>query len=260
MISERARPLLVYGLVTTVGIAAFLYPFWIPSSSFVAQAHGGDAPMWAAAIGALVVIALALEVRRGTMNGATVAILGVLSAIAGLLRLIDLPGNNAGIFFIVILAGVAFGPRFGLLLGISAMVASAFITGGLGPWLPFQMLGLGWLGAGAGLLGWFTERLDPRVEVGVVAIYGWVGGFLYGAVLNLWSWPFLRGTGATLWNPSLGAAETVEHYWSYYVATSLAWDAAGALFNAILILITGLALLRSLRRVAHRLEPAVAFV
>ena len=79
-------------------------------------------------------------------------------------------------------------------------------------------------------------------------------------MLNLWSWPFLRGTGATLWNPGLGAAETVEHYWSYYVATSLAWDAAGALCNAILILLTGAARsCASLRRVAHRLEPAVAF-
>lgn len=257
--TDRFRPALVYGLVTVLGIAAFLYPFWLPSSSFVAEAHGGDAPMWAAVIGALVVVALALEVRRGTMNGATIAVLAVLSTIAGLLRLVELPGNNAGIFFMVILAGVAFGPRFGLLLGITAMVTSAFITGGLGPWLPFQMLGLGWLGAGAGYVGRATERLDPRVEVVVVAAYGWLGGFLYGALLNLWSWPFLRGEGETLWNPGLSVVETLQHYWSYYVATSLAWDAAGALFNALLILATGLVLLRTLRRFAHRLEPAVAF-
>lgn len=256
---ERIRPGLVYGLVTVLGIAAFVYPFWLPSSSFVNEAHGGDAPMWAALIGGLVVVALALEVRRGTMNGATIAVLAVLSTIAGLLRLVELPGNNAGIFFMVILAGVAFGPRFGLLLGITAMVTSAFITGGLGPWLPFQMLGLGWLGAGAGLLGRVTERLDARIEVVLVAAYGWLAGFLYGALLNLWSWPFLRGEGPTLWHPGLGFVETIEHYWSYYFATSLAWDAAGALFNGLLILATGRALLPSLRRIAHRLEPAVAF-
>jgi energy-coupling factor transport system substrate-specific component len=257
--TERIRPAFVYALVTVLGLAAFLYPFWLPSSSFVTEAHGGDAPMWAALIGALVVVALALEVRRGTMNGAMIAVLAVLSAIAGLLRLVELPGNNAGIFFMVILAGVAFGPRFGLLLGITAMVTSAFITGGLGPWLPFQMLGLGWLGAGAGFLGRVTERLDPRVEVVTIAAYGWLGGFLYGALLNLWSWPFLRGDGPTLWRPGLGITGTVEHYWSYYFATSLAWDAAGALFNAVLILATGLALLPTLRRFAHRLEPVVAF-
>ena len=87
------------------------------------------------------------------MNGATIALLGMLAACAGLLRLIDLPGGGSGIFFLIVLAGAAFGPRFGLLLGLCAMAVSAIITGGIGPWLPFQMLALGWMGAGAGFLG-----------------------------------------------------------------------------------------------------------
>jgi hypothetical protein len=114
----RTRPVVVYALVALVGAAAFLYPFWVPAHALPTQAHSVDAPLWAALVGGLVVAAVMLEVRRGTMNGATVAILGVLSAASGLLRLVDLPGNNAGIFFLVVLAGAAFGPRFGLLLGI----------------------------------------------------------------------------------------------------------------------------------------------
>lgn len=258
--TARARPALVYVLMVVVGAAAFLYPFWLPSDAAVGQAHAGDAPLWAAAVSALVVVAVGLEVRRGTMNGAMVSVLGVLAASAGLLRLVDLPGNNAGIFFLVILGGVAFGARFGLLLGITAMAVSAFVTGGLGPWLPFQMLALGWLGGLAGWLGTMTQRLPARTEVVLVAVYGWVAGFLFGAVMNLWAWPFLQGDGPTLWRPGLGITETAEHYWSYYVATSFAWDAAGALFNALLILVTGVALLRTLRRFAHRLEPAVELV
>jgi energy-coupling factor transport system substrate-specific component len=258
-LSGRLQPVIVYALVTIVGIAAFLYPFWVPANAFESQAHAGDAPLWAAAVAGLVVAALALEVRRGTMNGATVAILGVLGSMAGLLRLVDLPGNNAGIFFLVVLGGVAFGPRFGLLLGITAMATSAVITGGIGPWLPFQMLALGWMGGSSGLLGRVTMRLPVRAEVLVVAAFGWAWGFLYGAVMNLWFWPFLRGSGPTLWNPGLGALETAHHYWSYYVATSFAWDAAGAFCNAVLLLVTGATLLRTLRRFAHRLEPAIAF-
>ncbi|MBV8952087.1 MAG: ECF transporter S component, partial [Actinobacteria bacterium] len=119
--TERARPVLVYVLMVVVGAAAFLYPFWIPGRALPNQAHSGDAPLVAALAGALVVGAVALEVRRGTMNGATIAILGVLAAIAGLLRLLELPGGGNGIFFLVVLAGAAFGPRFGLLLGLSAM-------------------------------------------------------------------------------------------------------------------------------------------
>jgi hypothetical protein len=44
------------------------------------------------------------------------------------------------------------------------------------------------------------------------------------------------------------------------VATSLGWDAAAALTNAAIILVTGLAVVRSLRRFAHRLEPSVELV
>ena len=43
------------------------------------------------------------------------------------------------------------------------------------------------------------------------------------------------------------------------MATSLGWDAAAAITNAILILVTGLVLMRTLRRFAHRLDPAVEF-
>jgi len=253
----RLRPAAVYVLMLVVGMAAFLYPFWLPAEAFPDQAHSGDAPLVAALIGALVVGAVALEVRRGTMNGATVAVLGVLSAFAGLLRLVDLPGNNAGLLFLVVLAGAAFGPRFGLLLGICAMATSAVITGGIGPWLPFQMLALGWMGGAAGLLGRVTARLDPRLEVAALTAYGWAWSFVYGAIMNLWSWPFLRGDGPTSWRPGLGLTGTLEHYWSFYVATSFGWDAATALCNALLIALTGSAVLRTLRRFAHRLEPAV---
>jgi energy-coupling factor transport system substrate-specific component len=255
---ERARPVVVYLLVLLVGAAAFLYPFWLPSTALTDQAHNGDAPLVAALVGALVVAAVVLEVRRGTMNGATVALLGVLSASAGLLRLIDLPGGGSGIFFLIVLAGAAFGPRFGLLLGLCSMSVSAVVTGGIGPWLPFQMLALGWMGGGAGLLGRLTSRLDPRLEVVVLAAYGWVWGFVYGAIMNLWFWPFARG-GALDWDPTMGLAATLQRYWSFYVATSLGWDAAAALTNAALILVTGVAVLRTLRRFAHRLDPVVEF-
>jgi energy-coupling factor transport system substrate-specific component len=256
--TRYARPLLVYVLMVVLGVAAFLYPFWLPSTAVSSQAHNGDAPLVAALVGGLVIVAVALEVRRGTMNGATVAILGMLSASAGLLRLLDLPGGGSGIFFLVVLAGAAFGPRFGLLLGLCSMAVSAIVTGGIGPWLPFQMLGLGWMGAAAGLLGLWTARRRPRVEVVVLAAYGWVWGFVYGAIMNLWFWPFARG-GALDWHPGLGLGATLDRYWSFYVATSLGWDAAAALTNALLILLTGVAVLRTLRRFAHRLEPAVEF-
>jgi energy-coupling factor transport system substrate-specific component len=250
---------LVYALVVVVGAGAFLYPFWIPHDALGAafEAHAGDAPIVASVIGALALAAVALEVRRGTMNGTTVALLGVLGASAGLLRLLDLPGGGSGVFFLVVLAGAAFGPRFGLLLGLVAMATSAVVTGGIGPWLPFQMLALSWMGALAGVAGRWTRRLPPAAELAALAAYGWVWGFVYGAIMNLWFWPFSVGSGPLSWSPELGLAETVGRYWSFYAVTSLGWDAAGALTNALLIVVTGRALLPSLRRFGSRLEPVV---
>src|SRR4051794_10007313 len=159
------RPALVYLLVTVVGAAAFLYPFWLPRHALPGQEHAGDAPLVAAAVGALVVAAVTLELRSRSMSGATIALLGVLSAMAGLLRLIDLPGGGNGIFFLVVLAGAAFGPRFGMLLGLCSMATSAVVTGGVGPWLPFQMLALAWMGGGAGLLGRVMASRTVRARV-----------------------------------------------------------------------------------------------
>lgn len=256
-IAARVRPAAVYVLATVVGAGAFLYPFWLPARAVESQAHSADAPLVAALVGGLVVAAIALEVHRATMTAAMVAMLGVLAAVAGLLRLVPMPGGGNGIFFVVILAGAAFGPRFGLLLGLCGMAVSAVITGGIGPWLPFEMLGLAWMGATAGLVGRLTARLAPRAEVVALAAFGWLWGFVYGAILNLWFWPFLRDRGPLSWHPGLGPAETLHHYWSFYVATSLAWDAARALTDALLILVTGIAILRTFRRFAHRLAPTV---
>jgi energy-coupling factor transport system substrate-specific component len=246
-----------YGLLVVVGLAAFLYPFWIPAETAFGEAHAADAPFVAAAVGLLAVLAISLEVRRGTTTGATIAVLAVLSAMAGVLRLVDLPGGGSGIFFLIVLAGAAYGPRFGLLLGLGSMATSALLTGGMGPWLPFQMLALAWMGAGAGFVGRLTRRLPTPAEVVALAGYGWVWGFVYGAIMNIWFWPYLAGQGALAWEPGLGLGGTLDRYWSFYSVTSLAWDAAAALTNAVLILITGRVALRTFRRFESRLVPSL---
>ena len=253
------RPFGVYLLMVLLGAAAFLYPFWLPSSTLPSQAHGGDAPLVAALVGALVIAAVMLEVRRGTMNGATVAILGMLSAVAGLLRLIDLPGGGSGIFFLVVLAGAAFGPRFGLLLGLCAMAVSAIVTGGIGPWLPFQMLALVVDGRGRGL----RRPAHPpprsaarggrarRVRVGL-------GVPLRGdhEPLVLAVRPRRRARLAP--GPRPGARRCTATGSSTWPRRSGGTPPPPSP-TPLLILVTGLVLMRTLRRFAHRLDPAVEF-
>lgn len=251
------RSRLAYALVTVIGIGAFVYPFWLPAESLPGREHAADAPLVASAVGLLALAAVALDLRRGAMTGATVAVLGVLSAVAGLLRLLDLPGGGSGLFFLVILAGAAFGPRFGFLLGLLAMAVGAIVTGGIGPWLPFQMLALAWIGAATGAVGRLTRRLPPAAEVAVLVVVAWACGFLYGGIMNLWSWPLVTGDGPLDWRPGLDWQQTLARYWRFYVATSLAWDAAGATANAAATVVLARPVLRTLRRFSPRLEPHV---
>ncbi|HXH58193.1 ECF transporter S component [Iamia sp.] len=255
--TRTARVRIAYVLASVVGAGAFLYPFWLPAEAGIATAHAADAPFVAGLVGGLAVAAVMVEIRSGTMTGTDVALLGMLSAMAGLLRLLDLPGGGSGIFFLVLLGAAAFGPRFGFLLGLFGMALSAIITGGIGPWLPFQMLVLAWLAAATGAVGRLTRRLPARLEIAVLAAVAWVAGFAYGAIINVWSWPLLPGDGPLQWRPGLGLFATLEHYWSFYVATSLAWDAAGATANVVAVAVLGRPVLRSLRRFSHRLDPVV---
>lgn len=254
----RVRPGVVYAAVAVVGIAAFAWPFWIDAPRNVGHVY--DAWIWAALISVLAVAAVAIELQRTSMTAAGVAVLGVLAAMTGLLRIVDLPGGGSGMFFLLILAAVALGPRAGVLLGFASMAAGALVTGGVGPWLPFQMLALAAIGAGAGAFGRLTRRLPPRLEVVSLAFFGFGAAFAYGVVINLWDWPLRPSAGSDIsFDATLGAVETVRHYWRYYVTTSLAWDGAGALANAIIILIVGRNALASLRRVEGRITPATRF-
>lgn len=258
LVPVRLRSGLALAAVFAVGIAAFGWPFLIEPGAALDSSHSGDAPFVFVALVPLLAAVVLAELTSGGMDAKAVAMLGMLAAVGGALRALG-PGT-AGLeptFVVIVLGGRVFGRGFGFVLGAVTLFVGALVTGGVGPWLPFQMLGLAWMTGGAGLLGRVTATLRPRVEVLTVAAYGWCWGFLYGAIMNLWFWPFERDQGPLSWRPGMGLGTTLHHYWSFYVATSLGWDAAGALVNAALIVMLGVPLLRTLRRFAHRLEPVV---
>jgi energy-coupling factor transport system substrate-specific component len=87
-------------------------------------------------------------------------------------------------WIVLVLGGRALGPGFGFCLGAIGMFASALVTGGVGPWLPFQMIGAAWIGLGAGLL----PRAKGRAEIVLLAAYSFVACIAYGFLLNLWFW------------------------------------------------------------------------
>jgi energy-coupling factor transport system substrate-specific component len=81
--------------------------------------------------------------------------------------------------------------------------------------------------------------------------FGYVWGFLFGALMNLWFWPFAP-PGELGWLPGSGLAATIQQYLRFYIVTSLAWDAVRALGNVILIALLGRVVLKELRRFRER--------
>lgn len=239
-----------------LGLVAFAYPFFLGSLQRRGEAlsHAQEAPLLFSAFGALLIAIAVAEVRAGRMDSKQIALLGILSGVNALLRL---PGSLAGanlMFLLPIVCGYTFGPRFGFLLGASSMAASATVTGGVGPWLPFQMWAMGWVGAGAGMLGRPLRRFAGRsLEIVALVVYGWASGLVFGALVNLWFWPFLGGRADISWVPGLGASEAALRYWRFYVVTSLAWDSARAIVNALLIASLGRPVIRLLVRFRSRL-------
>ena len=57
-----------------------------------------------------------------------------------------------------------------------------------------------------------------------MACFGALWGFLFGALMNLWSWPFIAGPAGQSWAAGIGLAETLRRYAAFYLLTSLAWD------------------------------------
>ena len=112
------------------------------------------------------------------------------------------------------------------------------------------MVAVGWVGWAPGCL----PKGSWPVRIGALAAYGFVTGYLFGAVMNLWSWPFLTSGSAVAWDPSAGAAVNLHHYATYYLATSFAWDSFRAVGNAALVLVLGRPLLGALDRAARRMR------
>jgi len=137
---------------------------------------------------------------------------------------------GANLFFLVpILGGAAFGGTFGFLLGALGMLTSAVITGGIGPWLPFQMWAAAWVGWGAGLMQSSIERLRGRWRSLPLALYGSLAAFFYGVAMNLYFWPVVTGSSASIsWDPAAGSIGNLFRFASFYVLTSAGWDAVGA--------------------------------
>ncbi|MFC9299598.1 ECF transporter S component [Streptomyces sp. NPDC057011] len=248
-IGPRAAAALV--LVTLIGIAAFGWPLLADRQSGLA--HSEDAPWLFAALLPLLVAVVVATIADTGMDAKAVAMLGVLAAVGAALR--PLGAGTAGLepmFFLMVLSGRVLGPGFGFVLGSVTMFASALLTGGVGPWMPFQMLAMGWFSLGAGLLPG-AARIRGRAELLMLAAYGFAGSFAYGTVMNLQGWVILQGMGQGIsFHPGDPVPANLARFAAYCLATSVGWDLGRAALTVVLTLTLGATLLKALRRATRK--------
>jgi energy-coupling factor transport system substrate-specific component len=240
-------------LVSMLGLVAFGYPFLLPAVPAAADGNArlSDAPIIFGMLLPLLLLLLLAEMSNGRLNSKLVAALGSLVAINSVLRLPVGIGDSPTFFFLPILLGYVYGARFAFLHGALSIFVSALLTAGVGPWLPFQMLALGWLGMGAAGLRLLRLPANSWREIGALCGYSYVACMLFGALMNIYFWPF-GGAGPLGWQPGLSFTQTLQRYWAYYLAQSLAWDALRAVSTTTLIALLGKPLLRLLRRFRSR--------
>ena len=176
--------------------------------------------------------------ERSHPTARVLALVATLAALAALGRIAFAPLPSVKpTTDIVLLTGYVLGGAPGFAVGAVAALASNLFFG-QGPWTPWQMVGWG----GAGLLGAALAQLGGR-ELGRLSLAAAcaAAGLAYGAVMNLSLWVTYSGDHTLA---KLGAV----------FATSLPFDVAHALGNAVFCLAFGPALVRALQRYRTRFE------
>lgn len=232
-------------LVSLFGLTGFLWPLW----SQQAASLGTDSVGWLAILLLPLIALMALWLAQGELNGPRqIALLGILAALAAGTRIATSGvGGFELVFVIVILGAAALGARFGFLLGATAILLSSLFFGGVGPWTAFQVFAVGWVGAGAGIIG---KRLGMKLKSWHLAIYAVLSAYLFGLIMNLWFWPFAVGPQTSVsFSPEADLAQNLLSFLTYsLVSSTLTWDTVRAVSSAVLILLIGKPFIQTLRR------------
>lgn len=234
-------------VANVLGGLAFAWPFLIGGAA-------GDITRmlpyaWAVVLPAVVLIAAQVLLARDR-DIREVTLLATLVALGAAVR--PLGAGVAGlepVWAVILLSGRALGARAGFLVGSLTMLTSALITGGVGPWLPYQMMVGAWAGAIPGML----PDVRGRREVALLVALGAAAGIAAGALLNLWFWPLAIGLDPAIsFVPDAGPMANLGHWLRYGVLTSFGFDVPRAVLTAVLVGVSAPSLLPVLRRASRR--------
>ena len=186
--------------------------------------------------GALIVAGVAW-LENGTESSKELVLIATLAAAAAAGRVLFAAVPNVQpVTVMVVVAGVALGPRAGMAVGGLAAFVSNFYLG-QGAYTPWQMLAWGACGLLGGLAAPLLRRRLP------LALTCFALGFAFDAVLDVWEW-----------------LSFYPHTWQAFAALyvrGISFDVAHATGNFVLAFVAGPELRRLLERYARRLRAEI---
>lgn len=249
MHSQRIISKVAIALAGLSSLLMFAWPLVISTNN---QRENALAQSVFIALMPIIIVLTLVEFATGEIGSRQLAILGVLTAVNAVIRLLG--AGTAGIetaFFLIIIGGYVFRSSFGFILGSTSILVSALLGAGVGPWLPFQMMAAGLVGLAAGALPRFKRTFAQVITLISFAV---IASFTYGALMTLWNWPFLAGADSSV--SYIGGAPLLTNltqFLKYELVTGgLLWDTGRAVTTSILIALTAPALLATLKRAANR--------
>jgi energy-coupling factor transport system substrate-specific component len=237
------------GIVSIAGIALFAWPF-------IGSDLPASTPAWTLSLACIAALLL-VEAGSRQLDARGLALLAAIAAIDTALRLavVEGIGGFSPIFFLVLCAGFVFGPTYGFLAGALSILVSAIAGAGVGPWVPYQVFAVGWVGVAAGVVGRGRHAMPGWRDVALLAAVGAVMGLAVGALLDIQDWvPVYRGNPTLCWEPGIDPATAAVHFARFYLLTSLAYDTFRAAGNVIMVVALGAPVLAALSRFRARLS------
>ena len=233
------------------GILLFTWPLYInPDNAPLRDLS--DATWISLALSLIALVVITSSISAKLMDSKTVALVAVLVALIAALRLLGAGAIGLEpMWFLLILAARAFGVEIGYAIAVVSMIVSAIITGGIGPWLTFQILAASWMALGVKII---PKGFKGVPEIAALSSYGVIAALGYGALMDMQLWPWLLGTDTQLsYQPGAAVIENLTRFFTFHLATAMAWDIPRAILTALLIAITGRTILIALRRANARM-------
>lgn len=242
MIVKKAAIATLIALV----LAGFLWPFFVSSTQWADKASWFFLAATPLLVGLLLLLAF-----NDDLGSKNIAFLGILVALIAALRPLGIGAIGIEpMWFALILAARVMGPTFGFLLGAMSMALSALLTGGIGPWLSYQIFAAALIGFGTGVI---PQKFSGKLEIFSLALYGAIAAEFFGIAMDLQFWPWSLGSGTQLsYMAGAPITDNLGNFLSYHFLSALAWDIPRAIITVVLIAIAGKPALHALRRARHK--------